>query len=50
MSLRFAPLAPRFVRGDSPVEFAVVVRVIDTMRAAGVTSIGLLTPELEKDR
>jgi len=39
-----------FVRGDSPVEFAVVVRVIDTMRAAGVTSIGLLTPELEKDR
>jgi len=39
-----------FVRGDSPVEFAVVARVIDTMRAAGVTSIGLLTPELEKDR
>ena len=39
-----------FVRGDSPVEFAVVVRVIDTIRAAGVTSVGLLTPELEKDR
>jgi biopolymer transport protein ExbD/biopolymer transport protein TolR len=39
-----------FVRGDSPVEFAAVVRIIDTMRTAGVTSIGLLTPELEKDR
>lgn len=39
-----------FVRGDTPVEFGVVVRVIDTMRAAGVTSIGLLTPELEKGR
>jgi biopolymer transport protein TolR len=37
-----------FVRGESPVEFAVVARVIDSMRTAGVVSIGLLTPELEK--
>jgi biopolymer transport protein ExbD len=39
-----------FVRGESPVEFAVVARVIDLMRSAGVVSIGLLTPELEKGR
>ena len=39
-----------FVRGESPVEFAVVARVIDSMRTAGVVSIGLLTPELEKGR
>ena len=39
-----------FVRGESPVEFAVVARVIDSMRAAGVVSIGLLTPELENGR
>jgi len=39
-----------FVRGESPVEFAVVARVIDSMRTAGVVSIGLLTPELEKSR
>ena len=37
-----------FVRGESPVEFAVVARVIDSMRTAGVVPIGLLTPELEK--
>jgi biopolymer transport protein TolR len=39
-----------FVRGESPVEFAVVARAIDSMRTAGVVSIGLLTPELEKGR
>ena len=39
-----------FVRGDSPVEFAVVARVIDTMRAAGAASVGLLTPQLEKSQ
>ena len=39
-----------FVRGASPVEFAVVARVIDSMRTAGVVSIGLLTPELENGR
>jgi biopolymer transport protein ExbD/biopolymer transport protein TolR len=37
-----------FVRGDAPVEFAVVARVIDSMRGAGIVTVGLLTPELEK--
>ncbi len=37
-----------FIRGDGAVEFQVVASVIDTMRAAGVTSVGLMTPGLEK--
>ena len=37
-----------FVRGDGALEFQVVASVIDTMRAAGVTSVGLMTPGLEK--
>jgi biopolymer transport protein TolR len=37
-----------FVRGQDQVKFEEVARVIDIMRAAGVTSVGLLTPELEK--
>jgi biopolymer transport protein TolR len=37
-----------FVRGQDQVKFEVVARVIDIMRTAGVTSVGLLTPELEK--
>jgi biopolymer transport protein TolR len=37
-----------FVRGDDALEFQVVAKVIDTMRAAGVTSVGLMTPGLEK--
>jgi biopolymer transport protein ExbD len=37
-----------FVRGEAAVKFEVVARVIDIMRTAGVTSIGLLTAELEK--
>jgi len=37
-----------FVRGDNGLEFQVVANVIDTMRAAGVTSVGLMTPGLEK--
>jgi biopolymer transport protein TolR len=37
-----------FVRGDGTLEFQVVANVIDTMRAAGVTSVGLMTPGLEK--
>ena len=37
-----------FVRGESVVEFQVVARVIDVMRAAGVSSVGLMTPALEK--
>jgi biopolymer transport protein TolR len=37
-----------FVRGDGALEFQVVANVIDTMRAAGITSVGLMTPGLEK--
>lgn len=37
-----------FVRGDGALEFQVVAKVIDRMRAAGVTSVGLMTPGLEK--
>jgi len=37
-----------FVRGDGALEFQVIARVIDVMRAAGVSSVGLMTPELEK--
>ena len=36
-----------FVRGDPGIEFQVVARVIDIMVAAGVTSVGLMTPGLE---
>ncbi len=39
-----------FVRGENPVEFQTVAKVIDDMRAAGISSVGLLTPELETDR
>ena len=37
-----------FIRGDGPVEFGVVAKVIDIMHTAGIASVGLLTPELEK--
>lgn len=37
-----------FIRGDAPVEFGVVVRVIDIMHTSGVATVGLLTPDLEK--
>jgi biopolymer transport protein TolR len=37
-----------FIRGDEPVEFGVVAQVIDVMHTAGIASVGLLTPELEK--
>ena len=37
-----------FVQGGGNMEFQVIARVIDTMRAAGVTSVGLMTPGLEK--
>ena len=37
-----------FIRGDQPVEFGVVAKVIDVMRSSGVASVGLLTPDLEK--
>jgi biopolymer transport protein ExbD len=36
-----------FIRGESPVEFGVVAKVIDVMHTAGIASVGLLTPELE---
>jgi biopolymer transport protein TolR len=36
-----------FVRGDGGLEFGVVARAIGLMRDAGITSVGLMTPELE---
>jgi biopolymer transport protein TolR len=39
-----------FVSGDSAIEFQVVAKVIDVMDAAGISSVGLLTPQLEKGR
>jgi biopolymer transport protein ExbD len=37
-----------FIRGDNPVDFGVVVNVIDIMHTSGIASVGLLTPDLEK--
>ena len=37
-----------FFRGDGPVEFGVVAKVIDVMHTSGIASVGLLTPDLEK--
>jgi biopolymer transport protein TolR len=37
-----------FIRGDTLVEFGVVAKAIDVMRTAGISSVGLLTPGLEK--
>jgi biopolymer transport protein TolR len=39
-----------FVRGDSGLEFGVVARAIDVMRGSGITTVGLMTPELENVR
>jgi biopolymer transport protein TolR len=39
-----------FVRGDRAVEFGVVARAIDAMRGSGITTVGLMTPELENVR
>jgi biopolymer transport protein TolR len=36
-----------FVRGDSVLEFGVIARAIDVMRGSGITTVGLMTPELE---
>ena len=36
-----------FIRGDRPVEFGVVAKVIDVMHTSGIASVGLLTPDLE---
>ena len=38
-----------FIWGDASVEFAVVVRVIDAMKAAGIAPIGLLTQQPGND-
>jgi len=37
-----------FIRGDQPVEFGVVAKVIDVMHTSRIASVGLLTPGLEK--
>jgi biopolymer transport protein TolR len=36
-----------FVRGEDLVEFQAIAKVIDDMHAAGISSVGLLTPQLE---
>jgi len=36
-----------FVRGDSVLEFGEIARAIDVMRGSGITTVGLMTPELE---
>jgi len=36
-----------FVQGAGSLEFAAVARAIDVMRGSGITSVGLMTPELE---
>jgi|SRR5882672_4856723 len=38
-----------FIKGDAPVEFATVARVVDVMRQLDL-SVGLLTPKLEQSR
>jgi biopolymer transport protein TolR len=39
-----------FVCGDSALEFGVIARAIDVMRGSGITTVGLMTPELENAR
>jgi biopolymer transport protein TolR len=39
-----------FVRGDSDIEFGAIARAIDVMRGSGITTVGLMTPELENVR
>jgi biopolymer transport protein TolR len=36
-----------FVRGDHVLEFGVVARAIDVMRGSGITTVGLITSEVE---
>lgn len=38
-----------FIKGDAPVEFRTVARVVDVMRQLDL-SVGLLTPKLEQSR
>ena len=35
------------IRGDAAVEFQLIARVIDVMHGVGVSSVGLMTPQLE---
>lgn len=35
-----------FVRGDGALDFGVIARAIDIMRESGITTVGLMTPEL----
>ena len=39
-----------FVRGDAALEFGLVARAIGLMRDSGITTVGLMTPELENAR
>ena len=39
-----------FVRGEGDIEFGAVARAIDVMRGSGITTVGLMTPELENSR
>jgi biopolymer transport protein TolR len=39
-----------FLRGDSAIEFGAVARAIDVMRGSVITTVGLMTPELENVR
>lgn len=39
-----------FVQGANSLEFGAVARAIDVMRGSGITSVGLMTPELENAR
>jgi biopolymer transport protein TolR len=39
-----------FLRGDSAIEFGAIARAIDVMRGSGITTVGLMTPELENVR
>jgi biopolymer transport protein ExbD len=36
-----------FIRGDAAVEFQLIARVIDVMHGVGISSVGLMTPQLE---
>jgi biopolymer transport protein ExbD len=38
------------VQGANSLEFGAVARAIDVMRGSGITTVGLLTPELENAR
>lgn len=39
-----------FVRGDAALEFGEIARAIDVMRGSGITTVGLMTPELANAR